>query len=99
MKLEKNEIYTIKLASGEEIVTKIIEETDDALEVDQPIMVVVSQQGIQLMPGLFTNNNEKTVTINKSSCVMTGPTREDVRTNWIEATTGISTENKQIVTG
>jgi len=99
MKLEKNEIYTIKLASGEEIVTKIIEETDDALEVDQPIMVVVSQQGLQLMPGLFTNNNEKTVTINKGSCVMIGPTREDVRTNWIEATTGITTEKKQIVTG
>jgi len=99
MKLEKNEIYTIKLASGEEIVTKIIEETDDALEVDQPIMVVVSQQGLQLMPGLFTNNNEKTVTINKGSCVMVGPTREDVRTNWIEATTGITTEKKQIVTG
>jgi len=99
MKLEKNEIYTIKLASGEEIVTKIIEETDDVLEVDQPIMVVVSQQGLQLMPGLFTNNNEKTVTINKGSCVMVGPTREDVRTNWIEATTGITTEKKQIVTG
>jgi len=99
MKLEKNEIYTIKLASGEEIVTKIIEETDDVLEVGQPIMVVVSQQGLQLMPGLFTNNNEKTVTINKGSCVMVGPTREDVRTNWIEATTGITTEKKQIVTG
>ena len=99
MKLEKNEIYTIKLASGEEIVTKMIEETDNALEVDQPIMVVVSQQGLQLMPGLFTNNNEKTVTINKGSCVMVGPTREDVRTNWIEATTGITTEKKQIVTG
>jgi len=99
MKIEKNEIYTIKLASGEEIVTKVIEETDDVLEVDQPIMVVVSQQGLQLMPGLFTNNNEKTVTINKGSCVMVGPTREDVRTNWIEATTGITTEKKQIVTG
>jgi len=99
MKIEKNEIYTIKLASGEEIVTKVVEETDEALEVDQPIMVVVSQQGLQLMPGLFTNNNEKTVTINKGSCVMVGPTREDVRTNWIEATTGITTEKKQIVTG
>lgn len=99
MKLEKNEIYTIKLASGEEIVTKIVDQTDDAYEADQPIMVVVSQQGLQLMPGLFTNNNEKTVTINKSNCVMIGSTREDVRTNWIEATTGISTETKQIVTG
>jgi len=99
MKLEKNEIYTIKLASGEEIVTKIIDQTDDLYEVDQPIMVVVSQQGLQMMPGLFTNNNEKTVTINKNNCVMIGSTREDVRTNWIEATTGISTETKQIVTG
>lgn len=99
MKLEKNEIYTIKLASGEEIVTKIVDQTDTSYEADQPIMVVVSQQGLQLMPGLFTNNNEKTVTINKSNCVMIGSTREDVRTNWIEATTGISTETKQIVTG
>ncbi len=99
MKIEKNEIYTIKLASGEEIVTKIVDQTDDSYEAEQPIMVVVSQQGLQLMPGLFTNNNENSVTINKSSCVMIGSTREDVRTNWIEATTGISTETKQIVTG
>jgi len=99
MKIEKNEIYTVKLASGEEIITKIVDETENSYEVDQPIMVVVAQQGIQLMPGLFTNNNEKSVTINKSNCVMIGTTREDVRTNWIEATTGISTETKQIVTG
>jgi len=99
MKIEKNEIYTVKLASGEEIITKIVDETENSYEVEQPIMVVVAQQGIQLMPGLFTNNNEKSVTINKSNCVMIGTTREDVRTNWIEATTGISTETKQIVTG
>lgn len=99
MKIEKNEIYTVKLASGEEIITKIVDETKNSYEVEQPIMVVVAQQGIQLMPGLFTNNNEKSVTINKSNCVMIGTTREDVRTNWIEATTGISTETKQIVTG
>lgn len=99
MKVEKNEIYTVKLASGEEIVTKIVDQDESTYEVEQPIMVVVSQQGLQLMPGLFTNNNEKTVTINKSSCVMIGSTREDVRTNWIEATTGLSTENKQVITG
>ena len=99
MKIEKNEIYTVKLASGEEIITKIVDETENSYEVEQPIMVVVAQQGIQLMPGLFTNNNEKSVTINKSNCVMIGTTREDVRTNWIEATTGVSTETKQIITG
>ena len=99
MKIENNEIYTIKLSSGEEIVAKIVEQTDDTLEADQPIMVAVTQQGLQLMPGLFTNDNEKTVTLNKSSCVMIGVTREDVRSNWIEATTGITTEKKQIVTG
>lgn len=99
MKIEKNEIYTLKLASGEEIVTKIIEESDDSYEVNHPIMVAVTHEGLRLMPGLFTNNNEKSVTINKSSCVMLGITRDDVRTNWIESTTGISTGTKQIVTG
>jgi len=98
MKIEKDNIYTIKLSSGEEIITKIVGETKDTFEVSHPIMVVVSQQGLQLMPGLFTNNNAKSVTINKSNCVMIGNTRDDVETNWIEATTGISTTTNKIVT-
>jgi len=98
-KIKTDEIYTLKLSSGEEIIAKIVSDSEDDYEVVHPIMVVVSQHGLQLMPGLFTNNNDEFVTINKGSCVMLGITREDIKSKWIEATTGITTEPKQILTG
>jgi hypothetical protein len=100
MKLEPGTIYTLKLISGEEITAKIVKWFVDSVEVTQPISMVLGQQGLQMMPSLFSANQEKNVHINTATIVMQAETREDVKAKYIEATTGIATPPaKQIITG
>jgi hypothetical protein len=97
--IETNTIYTFKLITGEEMVAKVVEINNDHFIIDHPILTVISQQGLQMMPGLFSANQDKSVRLNNSSWAMIAETRDDVRNSWIQATTGITSVSKQIITG
>ena len=99
MKPEINTVYTFKLLTGEEFVAKIIEINADHMLVEHPILTVISQQGLQMMPALFSANLDKNVRLNNASWAMIAETRDDVRDSWIQATTGIAPVRKQIITG
>jgi hypothetical protein len=60
---------------------------------------VISQQGLQMMPGLFSADLGQNVRLNNASWAMIAETRQDVRDSWIQATTGIAPIRKQIITG
>jgi hypothetical protein len=92
-------IYTFKITTGEEIVAKLIEITDSHMILQNPILTVLSPQGLQMMPALFSANPDKMVRLNIHSCAMIADTRDDVRNSWIQATTGIAPVSKQIITG
>ena len=94
-----DEIYTFKLLTGEEFVAKIEEIQDDYMIISHPILTVLSPQGLQMMPALFSANLDKNVKLNNSSWAMIAETRDDVRNSWIQATTGIAPVSKQIITG
>ena len=97
--LETNTVYTIKLGTGEELVAKIVEIKEDHMIIHHPISTVLSPQGLQMMPTLFSADQDKTVRLNNHSWTMIAEPREDVRDSWIQATTGIAPVRKQIITG
>jgi hypothetical protein len=99
MKPEINQVHTFKLLTGEEFVARILEIHPDHMIIEHPIMTVISQQGLQMMPALFSANQDKTVRLNNSSWAMIADTRDDVRDSWIQATTGIAPVRKSIITG
>lgn len=98
--LKLGEIYTFKMVSGEEITAKVFAKYDGVLEITQPISMVLGPQGLQMMPSLFSANTDKNTYINTSAIAMAGETRDDVKSKYVEATTGIVTPPpKQIITG
>ena len=99
MKLETNNIYTFKLNTGEELIARIVEISPDHMIIEHPILTVISQQGLQMMPGLFSADLSQNVRLNNASWAMIAETRQDVRDSWIQATTGIAPIRKQIITG
>jgi hypothetical protein len=99
MNLTINTIYTFKLASGEELVAKITAINPDHLVIDHPIVTVLSPQGLQMMPALFSADLQQSVRLNNHSWVLVAEARDDVRNSWIEATTGIRPATRQIITG
>ena len=99
MNLKTDEIYTFKLITGEELVAKILVIDQDHMIIQNPILTVLSPQGLQMMPALFSANQDQTVRLNTASWAMIAETRDDVRDSWIQATTGIAPVRKQIITG
>lgn len=100
MNLEINEIYTLKLNSSEELVAKVVDMFADFVVVANPIAAVLTPQGLQLMPCMFSSELDKNVQLNKNSIAMVGAVREDIRVKYVEATTGLVTPpSKQIITG
>ena len=101
MNLEINEIYTLKLNSSEEIIARVVDSLADHVVISDPIACVISPQGLQLMPAMFSSNMDKKIQLNKNSIAMVAEVREDIRSKYIEATTGLVTApaSKQIITG
>ena len=99
MNLKTDEIYTFKLMTGEELVARLVKIEPDHMVIEQPILTVLSPQGLQMMPALFSANQDRAVRLNTVSWAMITDARDDVRDSWIQATTGIAPVRKQIITG
>lgn len=100
MTLEVGKVYTIKLNSGEELVAKIAcEMTGSYVAVSDPVSIAPTQQGMQMIPSIFTADPAQSVTINTNSISMYSETEDSVKMKYIEATTGIKIPEKKIVLG
>ena len=100
MKVELDQIYTLKIANGDELVTKITAQDDISYTVARPLTVVPGREGIQMIFSLFTADPDKSVTINKAQVSIIAPSREEVCDSYLEATTGIKpVRNSKILMG
>ena len=52
--MEINKVYSIKLNSGEELIAKVVSVTDTWVEINDPVSVAPSAQGMGLVPSIFT---------------------------------------------
>lgn len=98
--IEKDLIYTIKIANGDEVVTKVVDiDQEGNYIISKPLTVVPGPQGIQMIMSLFTANPDKNYQLNKSQCSMIALARDEVRDSYIEATTGIKPVSNKILMG
>lgn len=100
MELTTDEIYTFKLNSGEELVAKVLAIADTYLTVTEPVSIGPSPQGgLGLVPSMFTYNNRGNVRLNTNSLALIAETDENVKTKYIEATTGLQVPGKKVLIG
>lgn len=83
------EVITLKLTSGEEIVAKLVEETDAYYKLSRPMVIGMGQQGPGLMPYLFTVHPDKEVKLLKTTVALAEATDKQFADQFIQSTTGI----------
>jgi hypothetical protein len=83
------EVVTLKLTSGEELIAKLVEETNTHYKLSRPMVIGMGQQGPGLMPYLFTVHPSKEVKLLKSCVVVIENTDEQFAKQFLESTTGI----------
>lgn len=86
-----NDVVTIKLASGEELIGKLLEETDTFIKLKTPLTLVASQQGLGLQQFLFTGDPEGTIKIGQNAITVMTKTVDNFAKLYIERTTGLAT--------
>jgi len=99
MNFEINTVYTIKLNSGEELIAKITEVQDNFIIITDPVSVAPGQQGVGLIPSMFTADPDKPVTLNTNNIAFYAHTEDSVKMKYIQATTGITVPEKKIILG
>jgi hypothetical protein len=100
MQIELDQVYTFKIANGDELVARITAEDNTTYTVGRPLTVVPGREGIQMIFSLFTADPDKNVTINKQQVSLIALSRDEVQDSYIEATTGIKpVRNSKILMG
>jgi|TARA_R110000803_G_scaffold40700_2_gene87616 hypothetical protein len=89
--LQQGDIITIKLMSGEEVLAKLIEITQDSIKISKPRAVVnIPNKGIGLGPFVFTVPQNADVEIYKNNIVCFTETEDGMARQYREGTTGLT---------
>jgi hypothetical protein len=84
-----NDVVTIKLTSGEELMARFVEETDTHYKLSKPLVIGMSNNGPALMPYLFTVNPGKDVKLHKPVTLIELSDDEFAK-QYMQSTTNIS---------
>ena len=101
MKFITGSVMTIKMNSGEELIAKVTSVSDENgfITIEEPVSIAPTQQGMQMIPSVFTANPKSDFKLNTSSIALYAETDDSVRMKYLEATTGIKVPDKKIVLG
>jgi len=84
------EVVTLKLTSGEELVGRLDDDKADChIKVSKPMVLTMGQQGLGMVPYLFTVDPNKTVKIGRSTIVVMEATDKQFADAYIQQTTSI----------
>lgn len=97
--LQPNSVYTFKLNSGEELIAKVKQAGGDFIQLEEPVSIAPTQQGMQMIPSVFTAEPKGIFRLNTNSIAIYAETDDSVRMKYLEATTGIKVPDKKIVLG
>ena len=101
MNFEQGKTYTIKLNSGEELIAKVIGifKEEKTITITDPVSIAPAQNGMQMIPSMFTAEPGSPVTLNTNNISMSSVTEDGIKMKYIEAVTGIRIPEKKIIKG
>lgn len=87
-----NDVVTVKMVGGDEVVGKLTDErTDSYVELAKPLMVMMAQQGFGLVPYVLTASPDASVQLDRRHVVTIVKTFDKVAKEYIKQTTGLIT--------
>ena len=94
-----NTVYTLKLNSGEELIAKVTQTGGEFITIEEPDSIAPTQQGMQMIPSVFTANPKGEFKLNTNSIALYAETDDSIKMKYLEATTGIKVPDKKIILG
>lgn len=86
--IKENDVISVKLVTGEELIATYFEINDEHLVVKKPATIAANQQGMGIIPWMMTARPEK-LRLNKNTVIAMALTDETIAKSYTEATTDI----------
>ena len=86
--ISANDIVTIKLMTGEEVMATLINLDGDTITVKKPSTIASNGQGMGIVPWMMTSRTES-VEINKTAVIAMALTEEEIAKAYTETTSSI----------
>lgn len=88
---QPNDVITFKLTTGEEVVSRLSEETDSIYNLTKPMVIIPTPQGgLGLAPLAFSLDLQESVVLNKHAVAVHGRTEKDLASQYLQKTTGLT---------
>ena len=94
--VQQNDIVSIKVSNGDELIAKYVETNDTHITVSRPMLMVLSQTpsgqpGVQMMPFFMLGaDKDGSFSINKNHVVCMLKSNSDAMSGYTQATTGLT---------
>jgi len=88
-KLKTGEVYTLKLVTGEEVITRLNDVGDASYKIYKPLVLSVTQNGVAMTPFLFTAEIDGNIDIPKTAVIALAVTDRETAGQYIKGTTSI----------
>lgn len=87
---KNNDVVSLKLTSGEEIVARLVDETTTNVTLSKPLSLTATQTGIGLAPFMFTIEQDSKIKVNSTAIIAITKTQKETASQYLESTTGIT---------
>ena len=97
----ENDIITLKLVTGEEVVARYISDSADEFTIYKPLTLMPSREGMALAQSIMSAKLDRNISVNKNTVIMHTYSRDEMVSAWVEATSGLKTaaNNSKILMG
>jgi hypothetical protein len=87
--MSNGDVISMKLITGEEIIARFEEETNDYVKVTRPLAVTLGPQGLGMIPFMFLTEKDS-FKIKQAHILVSGPAKKDAGDQYMQGTTGIA---------
>ena len=92
--IDKNTVMTFKTTAGEEIITRVADINEDSYVLNKPMVFTGTPNGgFGLVPAVFSVNRSSHITLNKHAVALYGATEQELASQYLEKTTGLTLAN------
>lgn len=84
-----NEVVSLKLVNGDELITRFESETDTTITISRPLAVTLGPQGLGMIPWMFLGEKDK-YTLQRSHVFAIVASKPDAAAQYLQGTTGIA---------
>jgi hypothetical protein len=94
--IQPNDVVTLKLITGEELITRLVDQTNGKITVSKPMVVNLGQDrtgniGIQMLPYfLLTGNPDAKLTLDEKNVIVMTLSNDQAKNSYTQSSSGIA---------